>query len=342
MNFKKNFDQVKARKLYGKMMTIFGGTFPDYYGGTFIDDNNNLNVLVVDGKEEMADQLRMMGIILKPCKFSYNELTGIMDKFNTFMLSHPHHEFYEDILSVYLFEEQNEITVQVISATPKFIEMFKTLISSSDAINIIEPNGSVCLKDTIDFPCGTKIESAKPSNMSLCCRVKKDKVEGFLTAGHAIPSLEPDKSIIYFFQSPIAVCTQMQNSEKIDAAFCEITDPDFIVSNKIDGTDFELDTATVEAIPGELVGFSGQRTSTAGKIVSTNLSFSINGTFFYDMVKTSFGTEPGDSGGIVYIYNPETDKCYVVGIQKGSFIGERMSFYCKIDHVLEAFGLKRY
>lgn len=342
MDINKNVDQLKARKLFLKMMEIFGGTFPDYYGGSFIDDENNLNALIIDGKEEMAEELRLMGIVIKPCKFSYNELNDIMNKFNNYMISNPENELIGNILSTYLLEEQNEIIVEVRSADQSFIELFKSLISSSDAVKIVGTNPSINFIDTIDFPCGVRIETSKPSNISLCCRVKKGETEGFLTAGHAIPTTGPDANTLYFFKQPIATCTQLQNSGMIDAAFCEVTDPHFEVSNKIDRTDLELDTETTEAIVGEVVSFVGQRTSTSGKVVSTNLSFPVNGVFFYNMVRTNYEIESGDSGGLIYIYNPEKNKCYTVGIQKGYFAGGGASIYGKIDIALNEFGVERY
>lgn len=342
MDIKKSYDQLKARKLYKQMMDLFQGVFPDYYGGCFIDDDNNLNVLVVDGKQELADTLKTMGILIKTCKYTYSELSGIMDKVNNFMQTNPEHELFIDLLSVYLNEEYNEIIVETRDATPEFISMFKECISSSDSIKIQEPEGEGIIMETESVGCGSKITSAKPSNMSLSCRVKKGDKEGFLTVAHAIPSLEPGKNTVFLNNKPVAVCTQKINEGMVDAAFCEITDPDFVVTNEISGTDFILDTETTEAIVGEIINSEGYNTSSSGKVVSTKLSFMINKKCFHDMVKGNYEGIPGDSGSIIFIYNPEKDKCYTVGIQKGAFVGMGSAFYSKADAVLNALGVERY
>lgn len=337
----KNENQYEAKKLYTEMIKYFEGTYPEYYGGAFIDKNDNLNALVIDGKQEMAVVLEAMGIILKPCRFTYNELNEIMDQINSFMITHPGSMLLENLLSAYLLEEQNIIIVELIEYSQEYIEMFQMLISSSEAIRFIEARSA--LMDTGEIDCGSLIESSKPSSMSICCRAKKNSFKGFITVGHSIPSLEPGENIVYSDKKPVAVCTQKQNSGIADAAFCEIIDPEFVVTNKIAKSELELDTETSDAIVGETVNMTGLISSaSSGRVNSTNLSVFIRGNFFYNLVRADYKSKPGDSGGIVYTYNPEKNKCFTVGVHKGFFTTEGISIYSKATNVLQTLEAIRY
>lgn len=172
--------------------------------------------------------------------------------------------------------------------------------------------------------------------------MKKGETLGFLTVGHAIPSVNPDENIVFYRKKPVGVCKQIQNSGIADAAFCELTEPRFVITNNISGTELELDTETTEAIVGEEVHMKGFKSESSGKVVSNNFSILVKGNYFYNLVKASYSSMVGDSGGIVYIYNPDKNKCYTVGIQKGTFTNETMSLYSKADSVLKIFGVERY
>lgn len=340
MNGNKNSNQYKARKLYEKMMNYFKNVYPEYYGGVYIDDDNNLNVLVIEGKQEMAIPLEEMGILLKPCQYTYNELNEAMNQINSFMIAHPTGILFKNFLSAFIDEMQNIVVVELYEHIPEYKDMFKEFICSSNAIKFVEPDYAVI--DTEEIACGTQIISSKPSKMSLGFRAKKDAIKGFVTVGHSFPSLAPGKNLVFFNNKLVAISIQRENAGKIDAAFCEITDPEFEVTNKIARTGLELDTETVDAITGEIVNMVGWRSATAGKVVSTSFSTTINGIYFYDLVRVNYDSKRGDSGGIVYIYNPEKKKCYTVGIQKGIFIDEGIAFYSKAKNILQILGVTRY
>ena len=128
-----------------KQSAIRGATsiYPDYYGGCFINDQKQLVVLVTD--ENGQAQIKSMtenaaNLVLKPCKFSYNQLKQAMDELNDYQTKNDN-DISNNFLLYYLSESQNAGIVEMQECTPEKIEEFKKNVSDSPAIQFKQAKG---------------------------------------------------------------------------------------------------------------------------------------------------------------------------------------------------------
>ena len=87
--------EAKALETLSKLIEGFKQTaargaatiYPDYYGGCFINNQEELVVLVTDesGQAQIKSMTENAGnLVFKPCKFSYNQLKQAMDELNDY------------------------------------------------------------------------------------------------------------------------------------------------------------------------------------------------------------------------------------------------------------------
>ena len=100
-----------------KQSAIRGATsiYPDYYGGCFINDQKQLVVLVTDenGQAQIKSMTENAGnLVLKPCKFSYNQLKQAMDELNDYQTKNDN-DISNNFLLYYLSESQNAVIVEM-------------------------------------------------------------------------------------------------------------------------------------------------------------------------------------------------------------------------------------
>lgn len=128
-----------------KQSAICGATsiYPDYYGGCFINDQKQLVVLVTDenGQAQIKSMTENAGnLVLKPCKFSYNQLKQAMDELNDYQTKNDN-DISNNFLLYYLSESQNAVIVEMQECTPEKIEEFKKNVSDSPAIQFKQAKG---------------------------------------------------------------------------------------------------------------------------------------------------------------------------------------------------------
>ena len=70
---------VKTRSL--------NASYPDNYGGSYLDSNGEFVVLIVEGQETKNLNFVPKGAVTKPCKYSYNELLNVLDVLTEYKLS---------------------------------------------------------------------------------------------------------------------------------------------------------------------------------------------------------------------------------------------------------------
>jgi hypothetical protein len=89
---------LNSYKVKAKSLKSSKNTYPDYFGGAYINDDGNL--VVYSTKDLVATKSNLKSIlgvtsdnvIIKPCKYTYNELSSIMDKLNDYKLSNPNNK----------------------------------------------------------------------------------------------------------------------------------------------------------------------------------------------------------------------------------------------------------
>ena len=84
--------QESAVAAYDELMASFATTYsnsgekiyPDYYGGSYINDAGQLIVYVTDNVQRPAVLSDNANVVYEPCTYSYNELLSVMDTLNNY------------------------------------------------------------------------------------------------------------------------------------------------------------------------------------------------------------------------------------------------------------------
>lgn len=114
--------------------------YPDYYGGSYIEDGK-LIVYIVKGNNEKTPQLLSSDpfIVVKECEYSYNELVKATNDVSEFMASEKNTEntIRKKLSLCSLSETVNRVEVYVNDLSPSFISEFKKRVSNSPTIKFI-------------------------------------------------------------------------------------------------------------------------------------------------------------------------------------------------------------
>lgn len=114
--------------------------YPDYYGGSYIEDGK-LIVYIVKGNNEKTPQLLSSDpfIVVKECEYSYNELIKATNDVSEFMASEKNTEnpIRKKLSLCSLSETVNRVEVYVNDLSPSFISEFKKQVSNSPTIKFI-------------------------------------------------------------------------------------------------------------------------------------------------------------------------------------------------------------
>lgn len=240
------------------------------------------------------------------------------DKFNYFMLS----------------DFSNKIVVEFEELTDENIAEFKQKVTDNGSVSFAKSKGEDI--EDVSLKPGAQI-SKSGSSASIGYRVKRNGVEGIVTAGH-FASIGDS---ITYSGTTFGKCTDSVYSGAVDAAFIEITNSDYTPSNTINDTSNALSTTISEPGVGTVINKSGMKTgATSGKVISTNVTWTINGVTFTNLTSADYSADSGDSGGVVYSYISSTGARLTLGIHKGRRDG--YAHFIKANEINSALSTTRY
>lgn len=315
------------RKNYNKL------TFTNDYGGSYINEKGDLVVYL---KEENTNSQRLLkeidkNIIIKPSQYSFRELMDIMNHINDYKQKN-NNEFSQEFNYYEISDCENRVIVELKRLSDENIAEFKERVCNSEAIIFRQSQSDGCEETNINA--GSKVTSLG-SSASMGYRVRRNGVNGMVTAAHFVK----DGALVWKDGVRIGHCVTSIYSGSVDAAFVNITNGQ--PSNIIDGAGKELSVLIKEPVAGSLVTKRGMKTgTTSGKIVSTNASWSVNGTVFTNLTSATYSSNNGDSGGVVYSYDSSTGNRYTLGIHKGRNGGK--AIFIKANKINNALGTRRY
>lgn len=325
---------------YNRLMNSFSrnlsGTeydFPDYYGGAYIDQNNNLVLNVIGDLERCKNAISLRiddsSVQYKPVSVSYNELRGIINSVVKFKKENPSDDLAANISAWGIDQTTNKVRIYLKNPTSTKMLSFKEKISASNAVQFLTARGLTV--DDATIYAGNPID-----NGTAGYRAKKGSKEGMVTAGHVV-------SLNSFMKTTgntsFALCSARQYEGTVDAAFCELTNLSYSFSNTIYDLQATLSTSVFNPSVGSTVFKVGQTTGlTTGVVKDTDFGYTINNVTFNNLTATDYEADSGDSGGIVYYMSGSIR--YTAGIHKGRSSG--YSAYCKAAQINSALGLTRY
>ncbi len=182
-------------------------SYPDYYAGSYINEDNDLVVKVTKDNLDKASTIREMtrsdDTVIESATYSYNELTELKDSiWNKYLALYAEYENRVDEIDADLFsvltafvgigvnEESNCIEVSLKSVDDNIVSSFKKYFSSSNNISFEMCYGS---EEQANLYSGNAIygDSGLPGSVGFRARLSYNgsMYKGFFTAGHVIDYL---------------------------------------------------------------------------------------------------------------------------------------------------------
>lgn len=352
---KNNLASEKAQKIE-EMFTIHTTgekIYPDYYGGMYIDDNDELVLQIV--KQNIP--LKQNNILyekydrlvsekeydkIEYVENSYNNLQQIINYINDTIIENNLFE----VVSTYYLDIINNC-IKIVSSDKKF--NYDDLFDNNSFYNMVVFELGNKKTPTIEtYKTGKKLNSEDGGLCTLGFRAKLNNKEGFVTAAHCTK-----KNIGYSFNDAGTIRKKvLYNNGTVDNMFVE-TNYNIALTNSLEKsiggvTSVSTSEYGVNYTVGKKVGKLGAVSLvTLGSIVSNNVNITIELNMDYtgnknylikDAVATTMIGEVGDSGGpVISLDTP------------GAFLGtveaiddnKKISFI-KYSNIKNELGIVRY
>lgn len=127
---------------YQKLMDRFNGTYPDWYGGAYIDSSGYLVVQLVESKDPGDKSLELQvldwtgsdSVMFSSCKYSLAGLNRLMDQLNAFPEAYP--ECARVMAGWGIDEEHNRIELTLTEADESVLSLLGGIDPDDDAIYV--------------------------------------------------------------------------------------------------------------------------------------------------------------------------------------------------------------
>ncbi len=323
--------------------------YPDYYGGVYINDNQELVFQYTDYNQFSQNKLLSSelknidnNMIYENVKFSYNELKTTYNNILSLIKKNKIqglNGFYIDVKNNRIVVELNELSIA---------ENFKDKILDSNMVSFAK---SEPYRITSTHNIGGPLKAY--DNVVFCSmgfRAKYNGKTGIITAGHCVVDNET---------LPFGHVEKVQFSGSVDAAWIKSTET---LTNNLEyqtypRTTIKTNTTMPYLAPGSLLGKVGYASHAV-----TGTLISLNHTVFYDkevnnldhdVTLTDMGyanltTRPLDSGGAVFTFsNSNNSSASLVGITSGGVFEQNSDIssvvnFTKLNNILNGLGVTRY
>lgn len=341
--------QYQANMLNAKILSTFTSKtresnevmYPEYYGGSYITPEGKLIIFIkgdiTTGRNNIASITNDSQIIYKPCRYSFQELTDIVNSIGDYLKNNL--IIKKNISGAAIIDGENKVEVYLKECNEQTIADFKRDVINHDAISFLQSEESR-IESSILYPGGmASVNTSSTSYGSYAFRAIENsgsKRKGMVTAGHVISQ----GGTIYFAGEEVGDCSVSKQGGSADAAFIPTKD-NYELSNFISGTLFELSTETSLPGAGTYVNLRGATSGAqGGNIISTNAVEEFNGHAYTNLTTAQYTSDNGDSGGIIYTYISKDEIRYTVGVHLGRANG--VKYFSKADYVLSTLNVSRY
>lgn len=130
-NLYDSFESVDTRSSSSSL------SFPNYFGGSFVNENSELVVLVIGEPEryrnEFVQRVGSDKFVLKECENTYNDLLAEIDKIDKFFFNPENDHLKESIQfnNYYIDAKNNNILIGLGDCSSSNMEMFKSKVVNS-------------------------------------------------------------------------------------------------------------------------------------------------------------------------------------------------------------------
>ncbi|WDV47104.1 S1 family peptidase [Clostridiaceae bacterium M8S5] len=302
----------------------------------YVDSNGVLNILAKD-TDKVCEDINL-NVSNREARINYRK-----SEFSLYELEETNSVLYKNmellgIDTIEIDQVNNRVLVCI-------YDMDSNKVSLKDRLDLLLVNQKcISIKNIIERPVDQTVYTIKNgsklttdnSRFSSCVGVKwtDSSVEkyGFLTAAHCVL----DGEIVYYDNEHLGIPVRRQYSGAVDAVIIErSTTPNTFSQTRdfTDNTQYE-DVRGGFPVGTEVTLYGDTTQMITGRILSTNYSVNVGGVQFSNLVKTSYVSLPGDSGGAIKIETTD-EGSYLVGIHKGGD-GSSYGYYCDIDKVKSA------
>lgn len=314
--------------------------YPDYYGGTYINENGDLVVLVVGDtaqyKPVLSKMAKSSNIIVEPCRFSYNTLLKTIDQLNELIINKETTDILQNfkIQCFGIQDNKNTVFVALEDCSSTNISLFKQQVLDSPNIVFEQAEGKIEFNYTELYP-GSRITTSVGGSMGY--RALLNGTPGFVMSGHVAKGLNVP---VYYYNELVGYTSKLQVYGAVDAAFVP-TGAFFspsnltIQRNVLSSRDETMGVNSIVNMEGMISGYQW------GAVTRTNLT--ISGTAggmsvtITNVTAARYNCDEGDSGGVVY-----SDANNIVGIHEAKNKTTGEAYYVLAKNINAAFGLTLY
>ena len=286
------------KSLVGKSQ-LTSEDYPDYYGGAYINKDGNLTIYVTEEVEKCRYQIekatKKKECILKRCHYSYKEMLQVKKEIEKYCCDNPDDQSVKNLIAYGISDMENLIFVEMEDLSPEQISLFKKNIC--DASMLVFRHGEKVEAETI-IRAGEGV-STHAGASSNGFRGKIDNVYGFIMSGHGAGANHLAISL-NSNNAMLGTTTHWQWSNSVDAAFVKVND-DVVLSNAIMNTAANHASFAGPSAVNTVIFQSGITTGlTAGVIAAVNVNVRVGMVSMTELVRATYTSAAGDSGGIVY------------------------------------------
>ncbi len=333
--------------------------YSEYYGGVYLK-NGELVVKLTDTESQVINFFENTfdaTINYEKCNAALKELEAINEyilscKLNLDLYDDPIlKELLESIVMVAIGIEKNAVSVGIKEYSAEKVELFKKYILDSE--HIIFVRGMDYVNENSNLNPGQlikiKVNGTKTSySMGFRCKKLYSSgiyMYGFVTAAHYY--VQNGNSVYVSTATGDIEIGHVQsvsyvNGGTVDAAFVQVTNANYDCTNTVYSNGTTLIGGSGVLTEGGTVAKAGATTGgTTGTVLDYSISVTaIDGKTIRDLYEVSYGSDGGDSGGIVY--SPSTR--LVAGIHKGNSGTEMYPTKCavKVANIKSALGVSLY
>ena len=313
-------------------------TFPEYIGGLYINNNENLVIQVIKNaiptsKNEKFSIYNDIISLDKTAKIeyvesSYAELNALNKKITEYFLENVKKS---NISAVYIDVIENTVVVELEKCDNEEIKSFKKSLIDSPLITFQKATKGIV--KTATYNAGAALNAGAGGTIGY--RAKLGSTNGFVTAGHAV--MYNGNTL-----GSYGTVKKWQDSGKVDAAWVQSTHT--FTNNLASQTYPTVTLNTLDqssyATVGLLVGKVGNSTKgQTGRVQNTSWSGTIGTTAYTQLIETNIYNNCGDSGGPAFtMVSPAT----VLGISTAGYCPGNKAFIVRADNIKAAFGITRY
>lgn len=189
-----NYEKLNSYFGYGKNSSNskINNQYPDYYGGAFINETGQLNVLIKGSinryKKNITDIIGNQNVAFIECKNSYQELKNIMSTLNEFKQNPSNITISSNFNAFSLNDADNVVEVQLEDISDlKQKEFKKHVINNHKAIKFIKSIGSFQNQSSLQPGCIADKSATNYGSYSFGARRNSDGKLGMVSSGHVFP-----------------------------------------------------------------------------------------------------------------------------------------------------------